>query len=85
MEQKDQTNQAWKVSILKVVIEEHIRKPRMYKGRDMTKEMFYLPAIPWQWTLYDGLKIVSMGYAHTEDDANRLANQAINQYCPRRA
>ena len=67
---------------LKIVIEEYVHKPRVYKGKDMTKEMFFLPAIPWQWTLYNGSKVVTYGYAHTEEDANKMANQAINQYLP---
>jgi len=70
---------------LKVVIEQYSHKPRLYKGKDMTKEMFFLPVIPWQWSLYNGLKVVTYGYAHSEEDANRLANQAINQYRPHRA
>lgn len=67
---------------MKIVIEEYVHKPRVYKGKDMTKEMFFLPPIPWKWTLYNGAKIVRYGYAHTEDDANKMANQAINQYLP---
>jgi hypothetical protein len=54
----------------------------MYKGKDMSKEMFYLPPIPWKWTLYDGSKVIRYGYTHNEDDANKMANQAINQYLP---
>lgn len=67
---------------MKIVVEEYVHKPRPYKGKDMTKDMFFLPAIPWKWTLYNGAKIVRYGYAHTEDDANKMANQAINQYLP---
>lgn len=68
--------------MMKVVIEEYVHKPRVYKGKDMTKEMFYLPAIPWKWTLYNGAKIVRYGYTHSEEEAERMANQAINQYLP---
>lgn len=70
---------------LKISIEEYKHKPRMYKGKDMTKEMFFLPPIPWKWTLYNGSKVVGFGYTHTEDDANKAANKAINQYRTRSA
>lgn len=66
--------------ILKIVIEEYVHKPRLYKGKDMTKEMFFLPVIPWKWSLYSGLKVITYGYAHTEEDANLSANRAIKQY-----
>jgi hypothetical protein len=62
---------------VKIVIEEYKHKPRMYKGKDMTKDMFFFPAIPWKWTLYNGSKVVKFGYTHTEEDANRAANQAL--------
>jgi len=52
----------------------------MYKGKDMTKEMFFLPVIPWKWTLYNGLRVVGFGYTHTEEDANRTANGALRDY-----
>ena len=73
------------MSVLKIVIEKHKHKPRMYKGKDMTKEMFFLPVIPWKWEIWDGPNILTYGYVHTEDDANKMANKAINQYRPRRA
>jgi hypothetical protein len=65
---------------MKIVIEEYVHKQRMYKGKDMTKEMFFLPVIPWKWTLYNGFKVISFGYAHTEEDANRTANGALRDY-----
>ena len=72
-------------SMFKIVIEKYVHKPKIYKGKDMTKDMFLLPVIPWKWTLYADSNIVSYGYTHTEEDANILANQAINQYRPFRA
>jgi hypothetical protein len=70
---------------MKVVIEEYT-PPKKPSGKLVkNSHKFFLPPIPWQWTLYDGSKIVSMGYTHTEEDANKMANQAINQYRPRRA
>ena len=66
--------------ILKIVIEGYVHKPRVYKGKDMTKKMFFLPVIPWKWTLYSGLKVVGFGYTHTEEDANKMANGALRDY-----
>lgn len=64
---------------MKIVIELYEHKPRVYKGKDMTKDMFFLPAIPWKWTIYNGLKVVTYGYCHTEDQANKAANGAIGR------
>jgi len=72
-------------SMFKIVTEKYVHKPKIYKGKDMTEEMFFLPVIPWKWTLYADSNIVSYGYTHTEEDANISANQAINQYRPFRA
>jgi hypothetical protein len=58
---------------LKIVIEEYT-PPKLAKN---AKKKFFLPPIPWQWTLYDGLKVVSFGYCHTEEDAEVMANSAI--------
>lgn len=52
----------------------------MYKGKDMTKDMFIFPAIPWKWTLYKGEKVLTYGYCHTEEQAEKAANGAINRY-----
>ena len=65
---------------MKIVIEEYKHKPRMYKGKDMTKDMFFLPPIPWKWTLYNGSMVVGFGYTFTEEDANLMANQTLNSY-----
>lgn len=62
--------------IVKVSIEEY--KPKMYK--DVSEDMFIFPAIPWKWTIYDGSKIKTYGYAHTEEDANRIASEALRKY-----
>jgi hypothetical protein len=64
---------------VKIVIEKYKHKPRMYKGKDMTKEMFFFPAIPWRWTLYKGSEVVGFGYTHTEEDANTAVNKAIDR------
>ena len=66
--------------MLKIVIEEYKHKPRKYKGKGMTKEMFFLPVIPWKWTLYDGLKVLTYGYCHTEEQAEITANGALKPY-----
>jgi hypothetical protein len=67
------------------VIEEYI-PPTKSNGKVVKNEdKFFLPAIPWKWTVYEGLDIKTYGYAHTKEDANRMANEAINQYRPSRA
>lgn len=30
------------------------------------KDAFYLPPIPWQWTLLKNNQIITFGYCHTE-------------------
>lgn len=67
-------------TIVNLLIEEYKHKPRMYKGKDMTEDMFIFPAIPWKWTVYDGSKIKTYGYAHTEEDANRIGSEALRKY-----
>ncbi len=57
--------------MLKVIIEEYVEEKRVG---------FYMPAIPWKWTLYDGLKVVTYGYCHTEEEADIMANSALNTY-----
>lgn len=66
--------------MLKVVIEEYKHKPRMYKGKDMTKEMFFLPVIPWKWTIYDGAKVKTYGYTHTQEQAELASNRSLKSY-----
>lgn len=59
------------------MIEEYT-PPKKSNGKLVKNEKeFFLPPIPWQWTLYDGFKIVSFGYCHTEEDAEVMANSAI--------
>jgi len=41
------------------------------------KNAFYLPPIPWQWTLFKDNNIITFGYCHTEEDANIMANQSL--------
>lgn len=54
--------------MLKIVIEEYIEKKR---------GGFYMPAMPWKWTIYDGPKIKSYGYAHTKEQAESIANKSL--------
>lgn len=44
------------------------------------KDAFYLPPIPWKWTLLKGSKVVGFGYCHTEEQANEMANQSLNYF-----
>jgi len=65
---------------LKIVIEKYT-PPKKSNGRLVKNEKkFFLPPIPWHWSLYNGLKIVSFGYTHTEEDANKMANGALRDY-----
>lgn len=60
--------------------------PTKKNGKAVKNEdKFFLPAIPWKWTVYKGFDIVTYGYTHTQEDANKMADQAINQYRPPRA
>jgi hypothetical protein len=43
----------------------------------LKKNAFYLPPIPWKWTLAHGNNIITFGYCHTEEDANKMANQSL--------
>lgn len=60
---------------MKIVIEEYQPQPKIKKK--FKDERFILPPIPWKWTLYSGTRILGFGYAHTEDDANKMANGAL--------
>ena len=44
------------------------------------KDAFYLSPIPWRWEVLDGSKVIGFGYTHTEEDANRMANQCLNDF-----
>lgn len=44
------------------------------------KDAFYLPPIPWQWTLLRDDLIITFGYCHTEEQANEMANQSLNYF-----
>lgn len=52
----------------------------MYKGKDMTKDMFFFPAMPWKWTIYDGSKVKTYGYTHTEEEAKRIGSDSLRKY-----
>lgn len=56
---------------MRVIIEEFVEK-------DSTG--FYMPAIPWKWTIYDGEKIKSYGYTHTKEQAEKASNEALTTY-----
>ena len=66
--------------LVKIVIEEYKHKPKMYKGKDMSKSMFLFPAIPWKWTLYKGSTVMGFGYSFSEEHANLMANTALSKY-----
>lgn len=67
------------------VIEEYT--PPVKKSGKLVKneDKFFLPPIPWKWTVYSGFDVVTYGYTHTEEHAHKMADQAINQYRPSRA
>jgi hypothetical protein len=44
------------------------------------RNAFYLPPIPWKWTLTKSGKVIGFGYCHTEEDANRMASQSLNNF-----
>jgi hypothetical protein len=44
------------------------------------KNAFYLPPIPWQWTLLKDNQIITFGYCHTEEQANDMANKSLNYF-----
>jgi len=65
---------------LKIVIEEYT-PPKKSNGKLVKNEKkFFLPPIPWQWTLYNGSKVLSFGYCHTEEDAEIKANSALRDF-----
>ena len=74
---------------MKIVVEEYVSKfkkgPNNGRSPKKLESNFRLDPIPWKWTLFNGHDILTYGYAHTEEDANRAANQAINRYSPFRA
>jgi len=53
---------------MNTVIEEYTPKDR---------SGFYMPVVPWKWTVYDGLNILGFGYTHTEEDAKKMANETM--------
>jgi hypothetical protein len=55
---------------IKIVIEKYANN----KAKD---NKISFPPIPWKWSVYDDSSLVTYGYAHTEEDAVRLANQSI--------
>ena len=70
--------------MLKIVIEEYVSPFKKGKngGRSPKRleKNFRLEPIPWKWELYNGLNLLTYGYTHTEEDANKSANRAISQY-----
>lgn len=61
-------------TIVNLSIEEYMAKT------NKDQDAFIFPAIPWKWTVYDGSKIKTYGYAHTEEDANRIGSEALRKY-----
>jgi len=74
---------------MKIVIEEYVspykKGPNNGRSPKKLKTNFRLDPIPWKWTLFSGNDILTYGYTHTEEDANKAANHAINRYSPFRA
>lgn len=67
------------------VIEEYT-PPTKSNGKPVKYEKkFFLPPIPWKWTVYVGFDVVTYGYCYSQEDANMAADKAINQYRPSRA
>lgn len=54
--------------MLKVVIEEYVEKKR---------DGFYMPAMPWKWTVYQGSKIMTYGYTHTKEQAEEATKKCF--------
>jgi len=59
---------------IKVVIEKYEAPEKI------SKDKFFLPAIPWKWTIYDGSTIIRYGYAHTEDQAKEAIDGALKSF-----
>ena len=57
--------------MLKVVIEEYVEQKRAG---------FYMPVIPWKWTVLQGNKIMTYGYTHTQEEAEEASNRALRNY-----
>jgi hypothetical protein len=53
----------------KIVIEKYVN------DRAKDNKMSF-PPIPWKWSVYNDSTLMSYGYAYTEEDALRLANQS---------
>jgi hypothetical protein len=74
---------------MKIVIEEYIssykKGPNNGRSPKKLETNFRLDPIPWKWTLFNSNDILTYGYTHTEEAANKAANQAINRYSPFRA
>ena len=65
---------------IKVVVEKY-KPPLKPSGKPVkNNNKFYLPAIPWSWTLYSGSRVLRFGYCHTEEDANLMANRALKDF-----
>jgi hypothetical protein len=65
---------------MKIVVEKY-KAPTKSSGKVVKNDnKFYLPPIPWKWTLYNGSKVVGFGYTFNEEDANLMANKTLNSY-----
>jgi len=69
---------------IKIVIEKYVSKykkgPNNGRSPKKLESNFMLEAIPWKWTLFSGNDILTYGYTHTEEDANRMANRALKDF-----
>lgn len=54
--------------MLIAIIEEYIEKER---------SGFYMPVLPWKWTIYDGKKIKTYGYTHTREQSEIASSMAL--------
>lgn len=65
---------------LSIAYEEY-KEPVKSNGNPVkNSKKFYLPPMPWKWTIFKGFDVVTFGYAHTRQDAETAANHAISQY-----
>ena len=56
---------------MNIVIEEYVPNG---------KENGIIPIIPWKWTVYQGSKIMTYGYTHTQEQAEEASNRALKAY-----
>jgi hypothetical protein len=63
---------------LSIGIQEY-KAPTKSNGNTVKNDKkFYLPPMKWQWTIYRGFDAIRYGYAHTREDALKIANETMN-------